>query len=258
MWGARLTHNFARKGGYWGKCNIQCSSDSRILHVEHTHAIPIGEEDYRWAIVRRFFERTDPLHPLFREVFSFVFVALYQTLLIWSFSALPLWKVSQFQTPFSVWDFALACIAVAAIAGEKWADDVQFAFQTAKHKMSASERSAAGGDFSRGFCTQGPFRFSRHLNFMCEQSFWVCIYGFTVLAGAPVVNIGGVGCAALILLFQGSTWFTEKISCGKYLDYCTYQLTTSRLIPWFSGPELDSIEGQRLARKTREVKAFRK
>lgn len=35
----------------------------------------------------------------------------------------------------------------------------------------------------------------------------------------------------LSLLFQGSTWYTEKLSCAKYPDYKYYQRTTSRLLP---------------------------
>jgi hypothetical protein len=37
----------------------------------------------------------------------------------------------------------------------------------------------------------------------------------------------------LILLFQGSTWLTEKISADKYPSYRQYQATTSCFIPWF-------------------------
>ena len=227
MWGVRLTRNFARKGGY------------------------SGEEDYRWTIVRSVAKKRDPFHPLGQEIFSFSFVAVYQTLLIWAFSALPMWQVTCHRSSLNFGDLLVFSIALLALAGETWADEVQFAYQRAKYAMTPAQRAAAGGDYARGFCTGGPFRYSRHLNFFCEQLFWVCMYCFTLSAGAPIVNIGGAGCVALVLLFQGSTWFTELISCGKYPDYYTYQVTTSKLVPWIPGPALDSMEGESLGRQAR-------
>lgn len=225
LWGVRLSLNFARKGGY------------------------SGEEDYRWAIVRAFCKKHDPLHPLGQEVFGFAFVAVYQTVLIWSFSAVPAWRVASHNSPLNVFDAVLAVVAVLSLLGEIWTDEAQYAFQSAKHAMTPAERSVARGDFARGFCTKGPFKYSRHLNFFCEQLFWVCIYGFTVSAGEPILNVGGVGCVALVLLFQGSTWFTELITSQKYPEYLAYQLSTSRLLPWLPGPGLDSPEGKELLRK---------
>ena len=52
LWSLRLTYNFARKGGYG------------------------AEEDYRWPILRSWFARNDPMHPLGRELFSLLFVAM--------------------------------------------------------------------------------------------------------------------------------------------------------------------------------------
>ena len=54
-------------------------------------------------------------------------------------------------------------------------------------------------------------------------------------AGAGVLNWTIVGAASLTLLFQGSTWITEKITLQKYPAYAGYQKTTSRLMPWFPG-----------------------
>ena len=210
-----------------------------------------GEEDYRWAVVRAFCAKHDPFHPLGREVFSLTFIAAYQTLLIWAFSGVPVWQTSHLPTPLNAWDALLTIGAAASILGETWTDNVQFAFQTAKHKMTPEQRAAASGDFARGFCTRGPFRFSRHLNFFCEQCFWVCIFGFTVAGGAPLLNVGGAGVAALIALFQGSTWMTELLTVAKYDEYRVYQRTTSRLLPWVPGPDLDSIDARRLARAVR-------
>jgi steroid 5-alpha reductase family enzyme len=226
LWGTRLTLNFARKGGY------------------------AGVEDYRWAILRKFAKQHDPFHPVLLELFSFLFVAMYQILLIWAFSALPVWQVAQFRSKLNAGDLVCFAGALVALAAETWTDEEQHTFQTKKYSLSEQERAAAGGDLARGFCTSGPFRFSRHLNFFAEQSFWCFIYGFSVAAGAPFINSSGVGTAALVLLFQGSTWMTELVSVSKYPAYRAFQLTTSRLVPWFPGPALDSLEGERLLRQT--------
>ena len=80
-----------------------------------------------------------------------------------------------------------------------------------------------------GFLTTGLFRYSRHPNFFCEQAMWWVYYVFSVAAGAGVLNWTIAGAASLTLLFQGSTWITEKITLRKYPAYARYQKTTSRL-----------------------------
>src|ERR1700710_415939 len=74
IWGARLTFNFARKGGY------------------------SGVEDYRWAVLKARMPRWQ------FEIFNFFFIVLYQNaiLLIIALPALTAWNNRA--TPFSVWD----------------------------------------------------------------------------------------------------------------------------------------------------------
>lgn len=224
LWGARLTWNFARKGGYG------------------------SEEDYRWPALRAWFAAHDPAHPLLREVFSLTFVAAYQHALIWGFVAPPLYVVWRARsTPLSALDWVCTLAFAAALACEAWADEVQFAFQTRKHAMTPKQRAAAGGDIARGFLSAtAPFTFSRHLNFFGEQAMWWCVVGFAVAAGAPPVHWAAAGAALLSGLFQGSTWMTELLSTNKYPAYAAYARTTSRLVPWFPGPPLDSAEGRAL------------
>ena len=225
-WGARLTYNFYRKGGYG------------------------AEEDYRWPVVRAWFAQNDPLAPLGREVFSLVFVAMYQHALIWAFSVLPLyvvWHERKHSSSLNGVDVAASLVFLAALALEVWTDETQFAFQTRKHALSARARADAGGDLARGFCSSsGPFRYSRHANFFAEQSIWWCLCGFAVAAGAPLIHWSAVGALLLSGLFQGSTYMTEYLSASKYPAYFAYQETTSRLLPWFPGPSLDSTEGKAL------------
>ena len=45
------------------------------------------------------------------------------------------------------------------------------------------------------------------------------------------VHEQGIGAVLLVLLFQGSTRFTESITAGKYPEYAEYRKTTSALVP---------------------------
>lgn len=219
-WGARLTYNFWRKGGY------------------------NDEEDYRWPVLRGWFKAYDPLHPLVQEAFSLGFVACYQLALIWAFTAAPLYVVSrQRGAPLTWLDYACTAAFLVSLVLETVTDEVQWRFQARKYALTPTQRRAAGGDVARGFCTSGPFAYSRHLNFACEQAIWWCVYGFAVCAGAPVVHWSAVGAALLSGLFQGSTWMTEALTAAKYPAYRAYQRTTSRLLPWLPGPSLDSDAG---------------
>lgn len=211
VWGARLTYNFARKGGY----------DPR-------------EEDYRWAHVRAWLEKNDPLHPLGRELFSLLFISFYQLLLITLFSVPTLWLAFAHQgSALSFFDVLVALLFLAFVAGETVADQQQWNFQNAKHQMDPAQRQARGGDFARGFLSTGLFRYSRHFNFFCEQCVWWSFYALgSMLVGEPA-HWSGLGALLLTLLFQGSTNFTEKISAAKYPAYRDYQRRTSRLLPWF-------------------------
>lgn len=52
-----------------------------------------------------------------------------------------------------------------------------------------------------------------------------------------------------VILFQGSTWFTELITAGKYPEYKEYQLRVNRFLPKLS----TDLPGE-LAEKEAEVK----
>jgi steroid 5-alpha reductase family enzyme len=224
LWGIRLTFNFARKGGYG------------------------AEEDYRWPILRAWFKAHDPTHPLGRELFSILFVAQYQHALIWALAVPAAWAAAAYSPrgTLGLADLGLVAAFLAFLAGETWTDETQWAFQSAKHALTPAARAAAGGDTARGFCTSGPFKYSRHLNFFCEQCIWWVFYGFTVAAGGPVLNFTILGPFLLTLLFLGSTRMTESLSAAKYPAYAAYQQTTSALVPWLPGVSLDSAEGQKL------------
>ena len=56
-------------------------------------------------------------------------------------------------------------------------------------------------------------------------------YLFGVAATGRWLNWSVIGVVLLILLFQGSTQFTEKISLGKYPEYAEYRRRVPRFLP---------------------------
>jgi steroid 5-alpha reductase family enzyme len=199
-WAARLTFNFARKGGY------------------------TGMEDYRWAILR------SRMKPWQFQVFNLLFIVLYQNalLVLITMPALIAW---QNPAGLTAWDVAFAVLFLAFLLGEFAADQQQWDFHRAK--------AAAGGRLEPGFATTGLFRLSRHPNFFFEQSQWWVFYAFGATAAAAsglgiwggAINWTIAGAALLTVLFIGSTVFTESISAAKYPAYAEYQRTTSMLVP---------------------------
>jgi steroid 5-alpha reductase family enzyme len=113
---------------------------------------------------------------------------------------------------------------------ETIADEQQWEFQESKHNRSPRlEKHAA--DYERGFLTSGLFSISRHPNFFAEQMLWVSFYLFAVVSSASLAWPVVLGVTFLIMLFQGSTDLTEKLSLQKYPAYAQYQLNTWRLWP---------------------------
>lgn len=201
LWGARLTFNFARKGGY------------------------TGMEDYRWAILR---ERMKPWQ---FQVFNLLFIVVYQmTLLV--LITLPAAVAAQNPAPLTGWDVVFVIAFLGFLVGETVADQQQWSFHQRKKE--------AGGTLAPGFATSGLFRLSRHPNFFFEQAQWWAFYaiGATAAVAGGAGILGGalnptiIGPALLTVLFIGSTIFTESITAGKYPAYAEYRRATSMLIPW--------------------------
>ena len=206
-WSARLTFNFWRRGGYaWPPWT--------------------GVEDYRWAVLR-----ANPLltGPWRWRLFNLGFVSLYQVLLLLLIT-LPSVAASDTVQPLNWLDAVAAILFLGFLLLETVADQQQYDFQTEKH------RRRAGGepldvDMARGFRTTGLFGLVRHPNFVAEQAMWCSFYLFSVAATGQWINWSGLGAVLLILLFQGSTGFTEKISLAKYPEYAEYRRRVPRFIP---------------------------
>jgi steroid 5-alpha reductase family enzyme len=102
LWGARLTYNFARKGGYRP-----------------------GGEDYRWAVLR------ERMGPVWFQVFNATFIAPYQNVLLFLMVA-PAQVAVQAGTPLGVFDVGLAALFLGALSLETVADQQQWRFHEAK------------------------------------------------------------------------------------------------------------------------------
>ncbi len=97
-WGARLTFNFARRGGY-----------------------APGGEDYRWGIIGSY------LPGWAFAMFNLFFIAIYQNALLLAIT-LPAWTVVQNDEPLGAYDAVAAVVFVALLAGETVADQQRWNF----------------------------------------------------------------------------------------------------------------------------------
>ena len=98
VWGARLTFNFARKGGY-----------------------APGGEDYRWAILR------DRLPGWRFALFNLGFIAVAQNVLLLAIT-LPVWTIAAAPGPLGAADIVATVVFVAFLGGETVADQQRWDF----------------------------------------------------------------------------------------------------------------------------------
>ena len=199
VWGARLTFNFARKGGY------------------------SGVEDYRWAVLR------SSMRPWQFQLFNLFFVVLYQNALL-VLITLPAWTAYQHRsTAFGPIDLLLTLLFLLFTIGETVADQQQWNF----HQGKIAEVHAGRTPNPR-FLQSGLFRFSRHPNYFFELAQWWVVFLFGAVAARSVLEWTVIGPFLLTLLFVGSTRFTEKISLSRYPEYELFQRSTSAVVPWFA------------------------
>lgn len=212
FWGLRLTYNFSLKGAYQWK-------------------FWEGDEDYRWLVLRA--------KPEFQPrwvwtLFNLVFISGYQNALILMFT-LPAVVALQFRDqPLGPLDYVAAVSMFAFIVYELVADWQHWTFQSEKHRrINAGE--ALDGAFAKGFLDTGLWARSRHPNYFAEQSIWVCFYLFSVAASGQWINWSIAGCLLLIVLFIGSSRFSEEISSEKYPEYAEYKKRVPRFLPYGTG-----------------------
>ena len=194
LWGARLTFNFARKGGY-----------------------APGGEDYRWAILRQ------KMNPALYQIFNIFFIVIFQNALLLAI-ALPANLALENQAALNQNDAFFAVLFLALLIFEFIADQQQWNFHQLKKQ----------GKTEKGFLDKGLFAISRHPNFFAEQGQWwvLAFWGFATANNTHWEYF--VGAIILTALFLGSARFTEQISAGKYPEYKEYQKRVSMMIPWIA------------------------
>ena len=60
---------------------------------------------------------------------------------------------------------------------------------------------------------------------------YYCFYFFSVAASGEWLNWSAAGALLLVVLFQGSSNFSEELSAAKYPEYAAYQKRVPRFIP---------------------------
>lgn len=207
IWGARLTYNFGRRGGYSLK-------------------FWTGQEDYRWEVLR---QKTGFRNRLVWTLFNLLFICGYQMTLIFLFTLPILTGLQDGAAPLGFWDGLLAVVFLGWVYIEWRADQQQYDFQTEKYR-----RKNAGeplGPYAHGFIRTGLWGIVRHPNYAAEQAIWLTFYLFSVVATGDPLNWSIAGSLLLVILFKSSSDFSESISAAKYPEYKDYQAQVPRFIP---------------------------
>jgi steroid 5-alpha reductase family enzyme len=207
IWAVRLTYNFARRGGYSWK-------------------IWTGEEDYRWAILRA--------KPEFQSqwkwsAFNLFFISAYQMALILFFT-LPTLKAMESNIPIGILDYILAAIFVVLVIMEYIADNQQYYYQEEKYRQKKIGKVA--NFYKIGFTHTGLWAYMRHPNYSAEQAIWIVFYFFSVIATNIWLNWSIAGALLLVLLFKGSSDFSEEETEKKYPLYKKYIKEVGRFVPF--------------------------
>ena len=207
VWGVRLSCNFARRGGYSWK-------------------FWTGEEDYRWSILQAKPEFAQKWKWL---LFNFLFISFYQMGLV-LLTTLPALRVLGIHTPIGLFDIVLAIVILLLIFIEFLSDQQQYNYQTEKYRQI--ESGNVEPYYKIGFVHTGLWAWIRHPNYMAEQAIWIVFYFYSVIATGHWINWTITGGLLLVLLFKGSSDFSEAISAEKYPEYKKYQKTVGRFLPF--------------------------
>lgn len=225
-WGARLTYNFSRRGGY-------------------TWPLWLGEEDYRWEHVRQgaVSEWLMPSkHPFVYQLFNLTFICLYQHFLLLAI-ALPVHVayVAKDKNATLI-DHAIGWGFIALLFLEGMADQEQLVYQTEKYRRRALGKNHVTGIYADGFVRHGLWWICRHPNYACEQAMWITFHFFAISVRVQELPAQGwieiifdwtiVGSILLVGLFFFSARLSEGISAEKYPKYKFYQQSTWMFFPF--------------------------
>jgi len=207
VWGFRLTYNFSRRGGYSIK-------------------FWTGEEDYRWSVLQAKPEFAARWRWL---LFNLVFISFYQMGLILLFT-LPAVR-SLDGAPLGWADYLIAALILFFVVIETVADQQQWNYHKQK-RLLLEKGEELPADLQKGFVHTGLWSRMRHPNYAAEQAIWIVFYFFSVAATGVWINWSVMGAILLVLLFLGSSSFSESISSGKYPQYADYRKRVPRFIPF--------------------------
>jgi len=203
LWGARLTANFAVKGGY------------RFSLKRGFYG-----EDYRWEVLRR----KIPARWAF-ELFNLLFISFYQLLLVF-WITLPLYFLGPLEGSLKGTDIFFLALWTGLLILETVADLQQLGYYK-KRKNPAFEKDRR---VQLGFNTYGLWKYSRHPNYVCEMGQWL-VLSLYLQVSLGAFHWSGLGALLLILLFAGSTIMAERITASKYPDYPGWKKATPPWIP---------------------------
>lgn len=206
VWGIRLTYNFSRRGGY-------------------SLRFWTGEEDYRWAVLRA--------KPEFAArwkwvTFNLLFISFYQMGLIMLIT-LPALK-SMGGNPLGWTDYLIGALLLVFVLIETIADQQQWNFHREKTRLKEAGE-VLPEKYKKGFVSSGLWGLVRHPNYASEQAIWIVFYFFSVSATGLWINWSVMGAILLVLLFFGSSNFSESISMSKYPEYAEYKKRVARFVP---------------------------
>ncbi|KAG6083526.1 hypothetical protein E4U30_000848 [Claviceps sp. LM220 group G6] len=207
-WSIRLTYNYWRRGGY-----------------------QVGSEDYRWEIVK------SKIPGIIFFFFNVTFISTIQSVLLFAISGVPAYTIllaSRFEPEPRTADYVYLAVQLGLVLSEWVSDGQQQKYQNAKHRYNKDAKLPRGwsqADLDRGFNTSGLWAYSRHPNFLAEQTIWFVLYQWSCYATNSMYSWTLLGSGSLILLFQGSTWLTEAITAGKYPEYAEYQRRVGMFLP---------------------------
>jgi steroid 5-alpha reductase family enzyme len=160
-------------------------------------------------------------------LFNFFFISFYQHSLILLISSPLLLAAKNQGAGLNTIDFIAAFLILMFIVIETVADNQLFRFYQLK-KQNYGSKELYRESLKKGFLTEGLWCFSRHPNFAAEQAIWISFWLFGVAASGRWINWTLSGPVLLIVLFQGSSRLTERISSSRYPDYAVYQKTVPR------------------------------
>ncbi|KAK7205542.1 hypothetical protein BZA70DRAFT_310705 [Myxozyma melibiosi] len=205
-WTYHLMELFARRGGY------------------------SGVEDHRWAVVLR--DLKDNQVQLI--LFSFAYVSFFQPLMLINNSLPELKLYDAGSVPLSPRDWFYLGLIAGLVGFEYLCDTYVQEYQVAKAiylKDKTLTKDYTEQELQRGFCTRGPFAFSRHANFCTEQFIWLAHYLYGASFDSSWLNWTLVGPATFFLFVCSSAGFTEAISASRYPEYMVYREKVPFLLP---------------------------